>query len=153
MDAITRSHVIQGLRSGPGLDKHAASLCELLTSTPVELHEMEANFQVAKEGDFNFLISAHHREVRAVYSHLFVSGQPGRLRGRYQFHLLPMAHEVFDSTPPSLLTFLINSGGDFTIGGVELYCDPPAFQRSLMRNVVLTYAIASLHQALTVQVT
>ncbi len=151
MDTAERVKVIQGLRSGPAFDQHADAFCVLMTSTPAELHEQEQRFAVVREGKFDLMISVHHRQMRGVYSHAFMADQTG-LRGRYDFYLIPLAHEILASAPRSLLSFLIDSSGFFSVEGQELITDPSSYQRSFVRNSVMTFAIAGLQRALTVQV-
>ncbi|WP_426195070.1 hypothetical protein [Massilia sp. DWR3-1-1] len=151
MDDKLRSRAIWGLRNGPSLDLQAGNLCEMMASPPSELHEEEDKFEVTREGDFDLLLKAHHRKVRGVYSHVFV-GESGEVRGRYQFFLEPMAIEILDVTPSPILTFLINSNGTFSVGGVELSCRAPGLHRSLTRNLIVTQIIACLQKAITIQV-
>ena len=154
MDPEEKQRVNRRLRSGVGIDRQAVTFCELMTSAPVNLHESESFFNIKKHSDFSFLITAHHREIRAEYSHVFVGDGGGNVRGRFQFKLAPVASleplAIVDS--PILLTFVFEENGIFIIDGTEYMCDPVGFQRAQVRNVLVSYAIASLQRELTMPI-
>jgi hypothetical protein len=136
------------LVAAKALDEEAASLCSIMVAIPERLHQNEESIRVTKKGEFSFSIHAHHREVVARYSQVFVPGDYGAV-GRFEFLAMPEIYSEPAATLKSLYYFDFNRRGEFILGGTELACDVVDMHKSFVRNFVVTHTVGALQEFLT----
>jgi hypothetical protein len=128
-------------------NKIAMRFAALMLEVPANAHPAEGKFSLEAQGDYDFLLKVHQREILAHYSVFFPKGE-NTAGGRYQFLLLPERHMAAYQKPELLLEFEFNRSGIFQIDGEELLTEPASYQRSGVRNIVLMYAMTKLQQLL-----